>query len=82
MPSAQSSSRNENFVSTSKNLLKKQKFNFSGSAQFHMKTRVCLKYFVNDCSLFEINTYSKRSSSTIALKKCASVFTFIIFKTE
>ena len=27
----------------------KQKLNFSRSALFHMKTRVCLKYFVNDC---------------------------------
>ena len=27
----------------------KQKSNFSGSALFHMKNRVCLKYFVNDC---------------------------------
>ena len=28
---------------------KKQKLNFSRSALFHMKTRVSLKYFVNDC---------------------------------
>ena len=29
----------------------KKKLNFSLSALFHMKTRVCLKYFVRDCSL-------------------------------
>ena len=33
---------------TSKKLLKK-KLNFSRSPLFHMKTRVCLKFFVNDC---------------------------------
>ena len=27
----------------------KQKLNFSSGALFHMKSRVCLKYFVNDC---------------------------------
>ena len=27
----------------------KNKLNFSHSALFHMKTRVCLKYVVNDC---------------------------------
>ena len=27
----------------------KQKLNFFRSALFHMKSRVCLKYFVNDC---------------------------------
>ena len=35
------------------------KLNFSSSALFYMKTRICLKYFVNDWSLttpnFEIN---------------------------
>ena len=51
LPSNQPSSRNENFVSTSKNLQKKQKLIFSRSVQFHMKTTVCLKYFVNDCKL-------------------------------
>ena len=29
--------------------LEKQKLNFSRSALFHMKTRVSLKYLVNDC---------------------------------
>ena len=29
--------------------LEKQKLNFPRSARFHMKTRVCPKYFVNDC---------------------------------
>ena len=49
LPSAQSSSQNKNSVSTNKN----QKLNFSRSALFHMKTRVCLKYFVNDRSYLE-----------------------------
>ena len=48
-PSAQSLSRNENFVKTSKKNPEKQKLNFSRSALYHMKTRVGLKYFVHDC---------------------------------
>ena len=47
LPSAQSSSRKENFASSSK----KQNLNLSYSALFHVKTTVCLKYFVNDCTL-------------------------------
>ena len=46
--SAQSSCKNQNFVNTSKKLLK-NKLNFSDDKLFHMKTRVSLKYFVNDC---------------------------------
>ena len=49
MPSASSSSRNETFVSTSKNLLKNRNWTFSRSALFHINTRVFLKYFVPDC---------------------------------
>ena len=30
---------------------KKQKLNISRNALFQIKTRVCLKYFANDCSL-------------------------------
>ena len=30
--------------------LEKQKLNFSRIALFHIKTRLSLKYFVNDCS--------------------------------
>ena len=47
-PSFQSSCQNENFVNASKKLLK-NRYNFSRSALFHMKTRVSLKYFVNGC---------------------------------
>ena len=36
--SAQSPDGNENLTSTCKNLLKKQKLSFSGSAPFNMKT--------------------------------------------
>ena len=39
--SANSSSQNENFVNTSKILIKKRIF-------FHMKSKVCLKHFVYD----------------------------------
>ena len=48
LPNAQSSSRNKKIISTNKNLLK-IRLDFSRSALFHMKTRVYLKYFVNDC---------------------------------
>ena len=48
MSNVQFSSWNENFVSTSKNVLKNRN---GSSALFHIKPRVCLEYFVNDCSL-------------------------------
>ena len=51
MPGVQTSSRNKNFVNTSKNLLKKWKLNFYYSVLFHMKKRVCLKNFVNYCKV-------------------------------
>ena len=31
---------------------KEKKLNFSRSTLFHMKTRLCLKYFVHDCSSY------------------------------
>ena len=37
------------FSMPSKKPLKNRKLNFSCSALFHMKTRVCFKYFVHDC---------------------------------
>ena len=40
--------QNKSFTNTSKKALEKQKLNFSRSALPHMKTRVSLKYFVND----------------------------------
>ena len=49
-PSAQSSSKNENFVDKKKKS-EKQKSNFSRCALFYMKTMVCLKYFNNDYRL-------------------------------
>ena len=42
---AQSSCQSENFF----NIIEKQKLNFSRIVLFHMKNRVCLKYFLNDC---------------------------------
>ena len=37
------------FWKTEIELLPKEKLNFCRSALFHMKTRVGLKYFLNDC---------------------------------
>ena len=48
--SGHSSCQNENFVHSKKKKVSKQKINFSHSPLFHMKTKICLKYFVNDCS--------------------------------
>ena len=39
---------NENFASTSKNILKNRNRTLPRSALSQMKTRVCLKYVVND----------------------------------
>ena len=47
--SGQSSSQKENFFCNSKKPLKKI-FNFSRGKLFCMKSKVCLKYFVHDCS--------------------------------
>ena len=49
MPSAQSSSQNENFVR---------------NALFKMKTRVSLKYFANYCSFLVVEILSKRTFFT------------------
>ena len=49
LTSAQSSSRNENFVSTSKKLLKNRNLTSPGVRYFFMRTRVFLKYLANDC---------------------------------
>ena len=70
LPSGQSSSQNEIFVSTSKNLLKKQKLNFSLSALCRIKTRVCLKYFVNDCSFQFLQRYFLQQHTFSYSKKC------------
>ena len=40
------------FCQYQQNPFGKQKSNFSQSALFHMKTKVSLEYFVNDCKLF------------------------------
>ena len=45
---------------------KEKKLNFSRSTLFHMKTRLCLKYFVHDCSSFMyIDTSSNDASGEI-----------------
>ena len=44
----------------------KQKLNFSHCALFHMKTRVSLKYFMNDCSFdFHCFTQSEKKERLI-----------------
>ena len=55
-PSAQCSFRNENFVNTSKKMLKTV-IELFRSALFHMKTRASLKYFVNECGFFSITRF-------------------------
>ena len=47
----------------------KVKLNFSSSALFHMKTRVCLKYFVNDCRYLDNNVTSFCHQIEIKLAK-------------
>ena len=44
----QPSSQNEIFENTTKKAPEKPILNFSHSAIFYQKARVCLKYFVND----------------------------------
>ena len=51
MPNAPFSCQSVNFVNTIKKTIEKQNSNFFRSALFHMKTRVSVKYFVNDCEL-------------------------------
>ena len=48
--SFQPSSQSKNFVDTSKKLLQNRNQKLYRISLFHMKTRVFLKYFVNDCS--------------------------------
>ena len=50
-PSAQSSSQNENLVTTRKKTPIKLNLNFSRSVLFHMKTRVFVQYLTHDCRL-------------------------------
>ena len=44
-------------LSTLAKTLEKHKSNFSRSALFHMKTRVCIKHFFHDCRVFYILLY-------------------------
>ena len=52
--STQSSCQNQHFLNTRKKLFKSRILNFYHRALFHVKTRVSLKYFVNDCRLTQI----------------------------
>ena len=68
LPIALPSSKKENFVSTSKYFPKNRIF-FCRSALFHMKTRVCLIYFVNHCfwKQFLVSSTPHTTSSFICL---------------
>ena len=86
LPNACPTSRNENFVNTSK-ISWKIEVELFRSALFHMKITVCLKYFVNDCrmqkfhnSFFSIWVIFFETKSSHPL---ANIQTFIcIFTTE
>ena len=43
--------------------------NFARSAQFHMKTRVCLKYFVHDCRFSKSENTLSKSGKTNGFNK-------------
>ena len=49
LSSTPSSFWNENCVSNNKNLMKKKKLHFFGTALFHINTRVCFRYFNIGC---------------------------------
>ena len=57
LPRAYYSSQNKNFVSTCKNFLKKINWTFAAVIflLFLIKTRVFLKYFLNDCGCFHMD---------------------------
>ena len=59
-----------------------QKLNFSRSALFHMKTRVSLKYFVNDCfwKHFFASNSPHTSSNLISLTIVVTIRLFASFK--
>ena len=46
--------------------------NFSRSGQFHMKSRVCLKYFVNYCLWKQL--FASKSSQIISKLTCLTIF--------
>ena len=46
-------------VNAKKSLPKNRNGTFFRSALFHMKTRVCLKYFVNDCAPWFYKDYAQ-----------------------
>ena len=66
MPSVQPSYLNENFVTTSKNLLK------------NMKTRVCPKYFVSDCDCLLKKIFSSNLPQTPLNLICKAFDTVLI----
>ena len=71
LPSAQSSSR-IHFCQYQQKSAEKQKWNFFHSALFHIKTRVCLKYFVNNCLWKQfLASNSPQSSSNLI---CLTIF--------
>ena len=55
----------------------KQKLNFSHSVLFHMKSRVCLKFFANDCRDFDTSNLSAKTDF-LALKLKLTSYTLIL----
>ena len=71
LPSAQSSSQNESFVSTSKNFLKKQKLNFPVVGYFTWKLALS-QIFVNHCLWKQFLDFnSPRTTSSLI---CLTIF--------
>ena len=58
-PSTQSPPQKMKILSILTKTPEKWKLNFFRSALFHMKTRICLKYFVYDCLWKQFFCYSK-----------------------
>ena len=62
--------RKESPASINKNLLKNRNRNFSHSALFHIKTRVCLKTLGNSCKSRHGHKYSIKS---VSVSWCLSI---------
>ena len=60
---------------------KKRKSKFSGSALFHMKNRICAKYFLNDflCKLFYVSNLQQNAGTLMCLTNLVTVKTLTQF---
>ena len=59
-------------------IIEKQKLNFSCSALFHMKTRVSLKYFVNDCTSLFHHDHRPAEVGTFSDDTCSLTTVFVL----